>query len=51
MSSREWAIVAAVAMAAVFVFVGFVMVTQPQAHARHHNAYWPYSVEMSVKDK
>ena len=43
------ALVAAVALSAVILAV--VVVTQPTAHAQRHNQYWPYSVEVSVRDK
>ena len=43
------ALVAAVALSAAILAV--VVVTQPQAHAQRHNAYWPYSVETAIRDR
>ena len=31
--------------------VSMLIVQPPQAHAQLHNAYWPYSVEVSVRDR
>ena len=28
-----------------------IMDTQPKYHGQLHNAYWPYSVEMQVRDR
>jgi len=39
-------------MAVLTILAGWmVAVSQPQAHAQQKNAYWPYSVETSVKDR
>lgn len=31
--------------------VSMLLVQPPQAHAQLHNAYWPFSVEVSVRDR
>ena len=48
----EWALVIAVALsAAVLAWAWECALTQGQVPALAKNAYWPYSVEMSVKDR
>jgi len=50
----DYVVIASVAlMCALVIFSGWlVAVSQPQqAHAQQKNAYWPYSVETSVKDR
>ena len=43
------ALVAAIVLSSAILAVAAV--SQPAAHAQQRNAYWPYSVEISVSDK
>ena len=51
MSRVVLAVAIALSMLVTSLAVAMVALSQPPQEAQRHNEYWPYSVEMTVRDR